>query len=512
MALSQLDYVWRVKMKTQSNNLLRLYKNGDKIMLGVIWFLFAMSLGMANWYSTWSEALWIGLPSAIVPTVLVYLMSGKLITRLVIATSYMVFCALHIHQAHGMIEIHFGIFVLLAFLLVYRDWLPIVTAAAVIAVHHLSFNFLQVAGYGVYLFSDNSGLGLVILHAAYVVFETAILIYMSVQFRKEAIITEELIDIGQHMAVVDGKIDLHYRKENASSAFAHDYNHFIDAVSNAIRSSQDTAEHLLASTAQMQSQSDSARQGVTRQQVETDQVATAINEMTATVQEVARSATDAATAAHQADQEANNGKGVVAQTVSSIQTLASNVEQAADVIQKLEQDTTEIGGVLDVIKGIADQTNLLALNAAIEAARAGEQGRGFAVVADEVRTLASRTQESTEEINNMIDKLQLGAKNAVAVMEDGREQARTGVEQASKAGDSLSAITHSVATINDMNTQIASAADEQSKVAEEINRNVVNISQVANETASNVTQVADKSSELEGLASVLTTEVERFKV
>jgi len=499
-------------MGTQGTSLIRLYQSGDKIMIGVIWFLFAMSLGLASWYNTWSEALWIGLPTTLVSTILVYMMSGKLITRLVIGSAYMVFAALHIHQAHGMIEIHFGIFVLLAFLLVYRDWMPIVTAAAVIAVHHLSFNFLQAAGYGVYLFSDNFGLGLVMLHAAYVVFESAILIYMSIQFRKEAIVTEELIDIGQHMAIENGKIDLHFRKENPMSDFANHYNHFIDAVASAISNSKNTAEHLLSSTEKMQAQSGSARQGVTRQQSEIDQIATAINEMTATVQEVARSATDAASAAAQADDEANNGKNVVAQTVSSIETLAKNVESAADVIGTLEVDTTEIGGVLDVIKSIADQTNLLALNAAIEAARAGEQGRGFAVVADEVRTLASRTQESTEEINNMIGKLQSGAKNAVAVMEEGREQARTGVEQASLAGQSLNEITQSVSTINDMNTQIASAAEEQSKVAEEINRNVVNISQVADETADIVSQVTDQSAELGNLASTLNSDVERFKI
>ena len=499
-------------MKKTDNGLERLYQQGDKIMIFVVWFLFAMSLGLAGWYSTWSEALWIGLPAALVPTVLFKLVPGKLVTRLVIAAAFMIFCALHIHQAHGMIEIHFGIFVLLAFLLVYRDWKPIVAAAAVIAVHHLSFNFLQASGFGVYLFRDNSGLSLVILHAAYVVFESVILVYLAVNFRKEAIAGEELKDIGKHMAIKNGMIDLMYRKENAKSKFANDYNNFIDAVSGAIKSSKATADHLSLTTEKMQAQSDFARQGVGRQQTETDQVATAINEMTATVQEVARNAIDAAAAANQADQEANSGKNVVGQTVSAIQLLATNVEQAADVIQKLEVDTTEIGGVLDVIKGIADQTNLLALNAAIEAARAGEQGRGFAVVADEVRTLASRTQESTEEINKMIESLQTGAKNAVSAMETGREQARTGVEQATLAGESLNAITQSVATINDMNTQIASAAEEQSKVSDEINRNVVNISQLADETASHVTEVADSSTELGRISVELKAEVEKFQL
>lgn len=499
-------------MSTKNNSLMRLYEQGDKIMIAVVWFLFVMSLGLATIYNTWSEALWIGLPATLVPTILVYLMRGKLITRLVIATAYMVFCALHIHQAHGMIEVHFGIFALLAFLLYYRDWMPLIVGAAVIAVHHLSFNYLQEAGYSVYLFNNNTGFSLVIIHAAYVVFETAILVYMSIQFRKEAIVGEELIEIGKHMAITDGMIDLQYRKENAVSEFSTDYNKFIDAVSSAIKNSKDTAMHLSTATEKMQAQSDYARQGVTRQQLETDQIATAINQMTATVQEVARNANDAAMAANQADEEANNGKNVVSKTVQSIQTLAANVEAAADVIQKLEVDTSEIGTVIDVIKGIADQTNLLALNAAIEAARAGEQGRGFAVVADEVRTLASRTQESTEEINAMIEKLQASVKKAVTTMETGRQQAHNGVEQASLAGQSLTAITRSVATISDMNTQIASAAEEQSKVAEEINRNVVNISQVADETATNVSQVADQSNQLGNLANALNAEVQRFKI
>ncbi|THB70290.1 MAG: methyl-accepting chemotaxis protein [Gammaproteobacteria bacterium] len=222
---------------------------------------------------------------------------------------------------------------------------------------------------------------------------------------------------------------------------------------------------------------------VLSQKAEVDKVATAMTEMSATVHEVARNATEAAEAAQRADEETSKGKMVVSQAIEAIDLLASEVNDAAQVIHRLEQDSDEIGAVLDVIRGIAEQTNLLALNAAIEAARAGEQGRGFAVVADEVRTLAQRTQQSTQEIQNMIERLQSGAQDAVKAMEQGRSRAQVGVEQAAEAGTSLETIAQAVGTISDMNTQIATAAEEQSVVAEEINLNIVSISDMADKLA-----------------------------
>lgn len=255
-----------------------------------------------------------------------------------------------------------------------------------------------------------------------------------------------------------------------------------------------------------------ARDSVSLQKQETDMVATAMNEMNATVHEVARSAETAAASAQDADEEAHRGSGVVAESVDSINQLAKEVQDAAGVIQKLVEDANEIGTVVEVISDIAEQTNLLALNAAIEAARAGEQGRGFAVVADEVRNLASRTQESTTRIDRMIEQLQKTADNASRVMTLSVERAHEGVAKADQASEALSNITRLISQMNEMNIQIASAAEEQSAVAEEMNMNLTRINEAADQTADASSLTAESSQDVARLARGVAEAADHFKI
>jgi methyl-accepting chemotaxis protein len=254
-----------------------------------------------------------------------------------------------------------------------------------------------------------------------------------------------------------------------------------------------------------------SRGGIQAQKAETDLVATAMYEMNATVHDVAKSAATAAESATAADESAHHGQSVVTESVDGMNHLASEVESAAQVIAELAEDAQAIGKVVDVIREIAEQTNLLALNAAIEAARAGEQGRGFAVVADEVRSLAGRTQSSTTEIHDMISHLQGAAAKAAKVMQQGQQQATEGVEKAARANEALEEIIQQIMRMNDMNTQIASAAEEQSSVADEMNQNLNRINMAADETSLAADSVAATSQEIAALALQLKKAVSKFR-
>ena len=320
-----------------------------------------------------------------------------------------------------------------------------------------------------------------------------------------------LREASEQMASGDTTVRVRYQGQDELRDVAIAFNNMSERFQTALHDVDRSAEQLAAASEETSVITVNTSESMQKQQNEISQVATAMNEMHATANEVARSASQAADAARHADEEAALGRDVSLQTIDAIESLASGVESATAVIEALAKDSEDIGSVLDVIRSIADQTNLLALNAAIEAARAGEAGRGFAVVADEVRTLASRTQHSTQEINDMVARLQSGAAQAVAAMETGRVQARAGVEQTLKTTACLESIVSAIHTINDMNVQIASAAEEQSAVSEEITRSVVAINDLTTETTDGAMQTTQASHEVARLASALQDMLERFR-
>ncbi|MGI2127098.1 methyl-accepting chemotaxis protein [Shewanella oncorhynchi] len=286
----------------------------------------------------------------------------------------------------------------------------------------------------------------------------------------------------------------------------------IEHLRGILHSIAEAANTVNSSANELSSFTQATNKRMQQQQAETEQTATAMNEMTATVAEVAQSASAAADSAKDADTYAANGNNIVMQSISSMSQLSDQIQKTAQVIGFLSNESQNIGRVLDVIKSIAEQTNLLALNAAIEAARAGEQGRGFAVVADEVRTLAQRTQKSTQEIEAMIATLQQGVKEAVNAMEIGINQVDDANDKANQAGQALKEIVSSVDSITELNTHIATAAEEQSSVAESINRSIIAISDIAEHSTSSAAELSESVVNLTKLANSMRNQVSAFKL
>ena len=315
--------------------------------------------------------------------------------------------------------------------------------------------------------------------------------------------------------LADGEGDLTHRLNDQGKSeiatMSRNFNNFAGKVQNLVAQVAQRIEKLSSVVAEVSKIVDQTQKGSELQRGQTEQVKIAITEMSTSVQDVAANANEAADSAQIADKSVESGQRVVGETISSINTLADEIETAVNVIHDLSHEIDSIGSLLDIIKSIAAQTNLLALNAAIEAARAGEQGRGFAVVADEVRSLASRTQDSTSQIEKTIEKLHTQAQEAVKAITLGQQKASTSVDNASNAGKALTEIASSVAIISNMNLQIAAASEQQSAVASEISGNVVGITKVADENASASLLLATTSESLDRIAEELQHVVSHFK-
>lgn len=485
------------------------YRKADRIMLALVWLMFLFSLGLAFWHDTLIQAAIVGGGTSVVLTALYRAIGGTRVMRCALGAGLMVMAALHINQAQGVIESHFGIFALLAVLTFYRDWLPILVAAATIAVHHVVFHALQHQGIPVFVMEHHGGWTMVFVHAFYVVMETVALLYLAVHSQAEAVESQEMLEkmlavTSQFTAqTAQGEGKVHVSLAKRFDHFLQQITHLIDGVAR--------DSHGLGQLGQaLASASGTLEKGARHQLAEITQMTGSMQRMEHAMGHIAVHVEQAVDHAGKASQQILRGQESVGRAQQEITQLASRLNGTHETVQGLAVQTEQIGTVLEVISSIANQTNLLALNAAIEAARAGEQGRGFAVVADEVRNLAQRTAVSTQEIKTIIEGLQHGSRQAVQAMHDSRQGVERCVEDSQVAVDMLRAVGNDIAHIDDLNGRIVTTTREQTSANLEIVGRLQSVQSIAQSTADNVETLARSSEQLPPIAVRLDALGRRF--
>ncbi|MGY2177770.1 methyl-accepting chemotaxis protein [Pseudomonas azotoformans] len=485
------------------------YRKADRIMLALIWLMFLFSLGLALWHDTLIQAAIVGGGTSVVLTALYRAIGGTRVMRCALGAGLMVMAALHINQAQGVIESHFGIFALLAVLTFYRDWLPILVAAATIAVHHVVFHALQHQGFPVFVMEHHGGWTMVFVHAFYVVMETVALLYLAVHSQAEAVESQEMLE--KMLAVTsqfsaqttqgDGKVHVSLAKR--FDHFLQQITHLIDGVARDSRGLGQLGQALASASGTLE-------KGARHQLAEITQMTGSMQRMEDAMGHIAVHVEQAVDHAGKASQQIQRGQESVSRAQQEITQLASRLNGTHETVQGLAVQAEQIGSVLEVINSIANQTNLLALNAAIEAARAGEQGRGFAVVADEVRSLAQRTAVSTQEIKTIIEGLQHGSRQAVEAMHNSRQGVERCVEDSQVAVDMLRAVGNDIAHIDDLNGRIVTTTREQTTANLEIVGRLQSVQSIAQSTANDVETLARSSEQLPPIAVRLDALGRRF--
>lgn len=485
----------------------------DRFLLIVLGLAFIVSLGLAGWYGTWAESVVIGGLSVGGALAICNMAPGSLLSRMTNAVALMMMVALHIHQAHGMIEMHFGVFVGLAFLFAYRDWRPLLLGAVLIALHHVLFNLMQEQGAPVWVFdNDRLGWNIVFIHAVYVVAEAAALVWLAQIGSQEARVSQEVIRVTQQIHQDNQAMNLTVRCDAAGSPVLERFNSMLAKFEQLVKDTKNVLQELVG-VVEHSSDSNRKLDALSRDKMGlSEQIAVAMDQLTQSVVSISDNAqqtshnTDMAVADNRSCLESVNS------TQQSVQGLSSSLGGAGQKIEALAENCRAISAVVDVIQGIAEQTNLLALNAAIEAARAGEQGRGFAVVADEVRALASRTYDSTKEINDLILNLQSGSEDAVTAMSDCQQKVQETENHSVKVVGRLTEINAALDGVNAMIQQIATAVEEQSAVSRDVAANANHIKQASQDVSSYASDGLQDVQRAQQLVSDLNGKLAAFRV
>lgn len=483
--------------------------SADGLLTKVLFLHLAICIGLAAYNGSWGPALLIGVPAAAVPYLLMRMEPGGLVSRLAVAAAFMIDSALLIHQAQGMLEAHFGIFVLLAFLVLYCDIAPVILAAAVIAVHHVVFAILQARGFGVFIFPQAGTVGLVTLHAVYVVIESVVLCFVTTRLRNmvldAALVSQFASEAGQ------GRINYRFAPEKVrSSAVVAAVAQMQERLRESLTVVRESAERLADYAKRLNSSASGIATSSADQSDSTANMAAAVEEMATSIATITAEATDARQYSQASRDAARDGNTVVKDAVAEISGIAGVIAEASGSVEALGEKSERAAQIVNIIQEIADQTNLLALNAAIEAARAGETGRGFAVVADEVRKLAERTTKATNEINQMMAEMRSSKDMVLVSINEAVSKVESGVGHANQAGGRMDEITAQAERVGGVIESISGSLTEQSTVTEQIARHVEQIAQRADAASSATRDIAQEARSVEEVASRLRNTMAQF--
>ena len=486
----------------------------------VCWLLWVAALCFAPWYGEWTAAIGVGTPIALLATLLCWRWRGRLATRMTLAVSFMVFSALLIHEGHGLIETHFSIFALLAFLLYYRDWRPILAGAGVIAIHHYVLCELQMQGWPVYVFPAGHPCTMVWVHAAYVVIEAVVLMYLGQAIRQEALSTAAIAQFGQRM-VETGVIDLRpcqtaSQKGSQTDSDSHARSPALDSLLAALERSVSQAGQVAGGISSVSCDVSSAAclilDSGREQQISSESAVQAVRRMADTAEHVTRNCSEMAAVATGSTGVVEQGRVTMRRMAGTIEALVATVTQVSAEMQALQRESEDIEGIIGIMRDIARQTDLLALNATIEAAGAGEAGRGFHVVAREICDLSLRTHTSLVHAQQRVDEVRQKTARVCVLTQACRDEAQAGGAQVAAASATLEEVVRQLPQIARQANEVVQQARAYRGLSEDAVGEMMGIERMIVANSKNLRRIDSLGQSLQRMSGALTDSVKVFRV